>query len=107
VRADGLSLVSFLKGAPAPKREYFYWELHEDASLQAVRWGDWKAVRNGPSKPIEIYDLKTDAAESKNLAMEEPDIVAKAKSLMKSGHADDPNWPMRDSKPGKAKKAGK
>jgi arylsulfatase A-like enzyme len=104
VRVDGLSLVSFFKGGPAPQREYFYWELHEGVSLQAVRWGDWKAVRNGPSKPIEIYDLKTDAAESKNLAAEKPELVAKAESLMKAAHEDDPNWPMRDKKPGVGKK---
>ena len=102
-RIDGLSLVPFLKGGAVPKREYFYWELHEGASLQAVRWGDWKAVRNGPSKPIEIYDLKTDAAESKNLAAEKPDLVARAESLMKSAHSDDANFPMRDAKA----KAGK
>jgi arylsulfatase A-like enzyme len=107
VPCDGLSLVSFLRGGPAPKREYFYWELHEGPSLQAVRWGDWKAVRNGPSKPIEIYDLKTDAAESKDLAAETPEIVAKALSLMKSAHTDDPNWPMRDSKPRGTKRARK
>jgi arylsulfatase A-like enzyme len=104
VTVDGLSLVSFLKGGPAPRRDYFYWELHEGASLQAVRWGDWKAVRNGPSKPIELYDLKTDAAESKNLAAANPQLVAKAESLMKTARVDDPNWPMRDAKP---KKAGK
>ncbi|NBV22761.1 MAG: N-acetylgalactosamine 6-sulfate sulfatase [Proteobacteria bacterium] len=102
---DGLSLVSFLKGGAAPQREYFYWELHEGASLQAVRWGDWKAVRNGPSKPIELYDLKADAAEAKNLAEAKPELVAKAEFLMKSAHVDDPNWPMRDSRPG-AKKGG-
>jgi arylsulfatase A-like enzyme len=67
-KTDGLSLVNFLKGGPAPKRDHFYWELHEGASLQAVRFGDWKAVRNGPEKPIELYDLKTDAAEANNLA---------------------------------------
>ena len=48
---DGVSLVSFLKGGPAPKRDYFYWELHEGRSIQAVRFGDWKAVKNGPSAP--------------------------------------------------------
>lgn len=97
---DGFSLVSFLKGGTAPQREYFYWELHEGASLQALRWGDWKAVRNGPSMPIEIYDLKTDATESKNLAAEKPDLVAKAEAMMKAARVDDPNFPMRDSKPG-------
>lgn len=104
-RTDGLSLVSFLKGGPAPKREYFYWELHEGASLQAVRWGDWKAVRNGPSQPIEIYDLKTDAGEKNNLAAQKPELVARAESLMKSAHTEDPNWPMRERPAGK--KAGK
>ncbi|MBI3881702.1 MAG: arylsulfatase [Verrucomicrobia bacterium] len=107
VKPDGFSLVSFLKGGPAPTRDYCYWELHEGASLQAVRWGDWKAVRNGPSKPIELYDLKTDAAESKNLAAEKPELVAKAEALMKSAHTDDPNWPMRDSKAGAKKIAAK
>ncbi len=104
VQPDGFSLVSFFKGGHAPPREYFYWELHEQASIQAVRWGDWKAVRNGPAKPIEIYDLKTDAAESKNLATEKPELVAKAEALMKAAHVDDPNWPMRDRKPAAPKK---
>jgi len=101
---DGLSLVSFLEGGDAPQRDYFYWELHEGASLQALRWGDWKAVRNGPAKPIELYDLKTDAIESKNLASEHPDLIAKAEAMMKSAHTEDPNWPMRGGKPGAKKK---
>ena len=103
VRIDGLSLVPFFKGGPAPQRECFYWELHEGASLQAVRWADWKAVRNGPSKPVELYDLKTDVAESKNVAGKNPDLVAIAESLMKASRTDDPNWPMRDRKPSAAK----
>ncbi|MCX7823965.1 MAG: arylsulfatase [Verrucomicrobiae bacterium] len=103
-KSDGLSLVSFLKGGPAPQRDYFYWELHEEASLQAVRFGDWKAVRNGPSRPIELYDLKTDPGETKDLAAKRPDLVAKAASLMKTARTDDPNWPLRDRRP--AKEAG-
>jgi arylsulfatase A-like enzyme len=91
-----LSLVSFLRGGPAPRREYFYWELHEQASLQAVRFGDWKAVRNGPSAPIELYDLKADPGESRDLAGERPELVARAGALIKAAHRDDPNWPLRD-----------
>ena len=104
VTTQGRSLVSFLKGGAAPKRDYFYWELHEGPSIQAIRFGDWKAVRNGPSKPVELYDLKTDAAELKNLAAEQPELVAKATTLMASARVDDPNWPMRDRKPGAKKK---
>jgi len=101
---DGLSLVSFLKGGPAPKRDHFYWELHEGASLQAVRFGDWKAVRQGPEKPVEIYDLKTDAAEVHDLAASKPDLVAKAEALMKSSRSEHPDWPLVQQRPGKKKK---
>ena len=103
-KTDGLSLISFLQGGSAPQRDHFYWELHEGTSLQAVRFGDWKAVRNGPERPIELYDLKTDAAESKDLAQSKPDLLAKAEALMKSSRTDDPDWPLMQKKPGKGKK---
>lgn len=104
LKTDGLSLVSFLKGGPAPKRDYFYWELHEAQSLQAVRWGDWKAVRNGPQAKMEIYDLKTDAAERNNLAAAHPELVEKALALFKQAHVEDPDWPLRGANGGKKAK---
>jgi arylsulfatase A-like enzyme len=101
---DGRSVVNLLKGGEAPKREAFYWELHEGTSLQAVRFGNWKAVRNGPSKPIELYDLATDLSESKDLAKEKVEVVAKAELLMKSMRVDSPDWPLVDKREGKKKK---
>lgn len=101
---DGFSLVSFLKGGPAPKRDHFYWELHEAASLQAVRFGDWKAVRNGPESPIELYDLKTDPGESRDLAAEKPDLAAKAGEIMQSSRTEHPDWPLVQKKAGKGRK---
>jgi arylsulfatase A len=96
-KPDGLSLVSFLRGGPAPKREYFYWELHEQQqSLQAVRFGDWKAVHKGVSSPIELYDLKADPGETKDLAGEKPELIARAAALMKAARTEDTNWPLRD-----------
>ena len=93
-RTDGLSLVSMLKGGTAPKRDYFYWELHEGSFIQAVRFGDWKAVRNGPNKPIELYNLASDVGESANVASQHSEWVAKAESLLTAAHRDDPNWPV-------------
>ena len=104
---DGHSIVTLLKGGAAPKLEAFYWELHEGTSLQAVRFGDWKAIRNGPAKPIELYDLASDLSESKDLAAEKPDLVAKADSLMKSMRVDHPDWPLVEMQPGKEKAAKK
>ena len=93
-RPDGLSLVSFLKGGPAPQRDYFYWELHETMPIQAVRFGNWKAVRNRHDRPIELYDLASDAAEARNVAAAHPELVTKAAGLMQAAHVDDPNWPL-------------
>jgi arylsulfatase A len=106
-RPDGLSLVSFLQGGSAPARESFYWELHEGASLQAARWGDWKAVRNGPSRGIEIYDLAKDPGERADLAKEKPELVAKAESIFQTSRTDHPDWPLRMGQPAKKKSAKK
>ena len=76
-KTDGHSLVSFLKGGEAPKRDHFYWELHEGAKpLQAVRFGNWKAVKNGPQAAIELYDLATDPGETTNVAAKFPERIA-------------------------------
>jgi arylsulfatase A-like enzyme len=98
-QTDGLSLVSFLKGGPAPKRDYFYWELHEGQPIQAVRFGDWKAVKNGPKAELELYDLANDPSEKTDLAKSKPELVTKAQSLLQAAHSDDPNWPLTEKAP--------
>jgi hypothetical protein len=54
------------------ERDYFYWELHEDWSKQAVRMGDWKGIRlntaRKPNGPIEFYNLKTYIGKKHNIA---------------------------------------
>ncbi len=92
--SDGHSLVSFLKGGPAPARDYFYWELHEGKPIQAARFGAWKAVKNGIDAKIELYDLSADQAERTNLAEDHPDVVKQAQQILLDAHTDNPNWPM-------------
>lgn len=92
---DGLSLLSYFKGGEAPPREHFYWELHESGRpIQAARFEHWKAVRNGIDKPIEIYNLETDAAESKDLASARPELVERALKIFAASHRPDPQWPL-------------
>jgi arylsulfatase A-like enzyme len=91
---DGISLVSFLKGGEAPQRDFFYWELHERKPLQAIRFGNWKAVRPDPGAPLELYDLTTDSAEARNCAAEKPELVAQAELLLQKARTEDPNWPL-------------
>ena len=96
-----------LRGGDAPARDYFYWELHEQRPIQAVRFGHWKAVRNGHDRPIELYDLATDAGEARDLAATKPDLVARAEAIMKAAHQPDSNWPLTGRAAHRASGAGK
>lgn len=103
---DGLDVTDLLKGGKAPPRESFYWELHEGTSLQAVRFdGHWKAVRNGPSAKVELYDLSADLGESKDLAASHPDKAARAEALMAASRTEHPDWPLVEKAKGKKGKA--
>jgi arylsulfatase A-like enzyme len=91
---DGVSLVGFLKGGAAPEREFFYWELHEGKPSQAIRFGEWKAIRSAPGKPLELYHLSSDPGEAHNVAESHADKVARAEVLLEQAHAKDPHWPL-------------
>ena len=97
---DGISFAPALLGKSQRKHEYLYWEFHEGSSKQAVRMGNFKAVRRAPSRPIELYNLKSDIGEDNNIADEHPDIVDKARELIDKSRTDADIWPLQD----KAKK---
>ena len=94
-KTDGLSLVEFLKGGPAPNRDYFYWELHEQqGAARAARWGDWKAVLPKPGEPLEIYNLANDPGETTDLAAAKPWLVTRAEAIFAKAHRPHPDWPL-------------
>jgi len=93
---DGISVLPLLLGLPQTNRhEYLYWEFHERGSKQAVRLGDWKGLRLRPGGPIELYDLKSDPGETRNLADEHPDIVKRIEEIMATARTDSERWPLR------------
>ncbi len=83
---DGRSFLSTLFGKPpSTEPRFLYWEfLHEAEGrlVQAVRYGDWKAVRQAPDQPLELYDLSSDPAESTDIAAEHPVLIAKIKDYL-------------------------
>jgi arylsulfatase A len=84
---DGLDMASsFTARGPAPQHEHLYWEFHEQGGKQAVRKGDWKAVRldivRNPRAPIELYDLAADLAEQHDIAVLHPEIVREMEEIM-------------------------
>ena len=91
---DGISMLPTLMGKPAKQKqhEFLYWEFHERGSKQAVRMGDWKAVRFGVNGKLELYNLKEDIGEEHNTAEHHPDIVAKIESYFKTARTDSQFW---------------
>jgi len=94
-KTDGLSILPLLVGKRLPQRVYLYWELHERFFQQALRMGDWKAVRPAINKPVELYNLKTDPAEAHDLAAKHLEVVQKMIALMQSARTDSPDWPIK------------
>jgi len=95
-RIDGISMVPALLGKSQRQHRFIYWEFHEGSSKQAVRMGDWKAVRLAPSRPIELYNLKLDIGEENDIAGRHPDIVAQVKEILDKVRTDVDIWPLKD-----------
>lgn len=91
---DGVSMLPALLGGEQREHDHLYWEFHERRFCQAVRIGDWKAVRLGIDAPIELYNLAEDIAETRDVAAENPDIVARARSLFDDARTESEHWPV-------------
>jgi uncharacterized sulfatase len=73
---DGISLAAAIRGGECPPREYLYWQFQNQ---EAVRAGEWKAIRPGRNREWELYDLANDIGETNDVAAEHPDVVARLK----------------------------
>jgi arylsulfatase A-like enzyme len=96
---DGRSVAPVLLGTgPVKPHEFLYWEFHEGGSKQAVRAGDWKAIRLKVGGPLELYDLAKDPGEKDNVAAQHPDVVAKVEAYLKTARTESKEWPLRAGK---------
>jgi arylsulfatase A len=92
---DGISIAPALRGQKQPTHDFMYWEFHERGFQQAVRMGNWKAVRLAKDQPLELYDLATDRSEKTNVAAAHPDVIGKIEAYLKTARTDSPNWPVK------------
>ena len=81
---DGVSFSPILKGKKIKhKHDYLYWEFFERGFDQALRKGNWKAVKQSKQgSTIELYDLSKDIGETQDVAAKQPKIVAKMVKLL-------------------------
>lgn len=92
---DGISFLPTLLGrSDQEKHEFLYWEFGGYGGQQAVRMGDWKAVRqnvlrksNKDPLKIELYNLRDDIGESRDMAAERPQVVERLRNIMKTARA--------------------
>jgi len=71
-----------------------YWEdPPRPRIVQVVRRRDWKVMRRGKGKPLELYNLAEDIHEDHNVADQHPDIVAIFEKYLKTARTESPNWP--------------
>jgi arylsulfatase A len=92
---DGMSMARALRGVTQPTHEFMYWEFHERGFQQAVRTGDWKAIRLKKDAPLELYDLPDDPFEQHNLAEKRPAVIAKIEKYLATARTESKQWPVK------------
>ena len=99
---DGLSLLPALRGEKPLTHAAMYWEFPGYGGQQAVREGNWKAVRQALGKGVvktELYDLSKDEGEATDVAAANPAVVARLESLMKQHHTLNQTFPLQTIDP--------
>lgn len=77
---DGVDLMPYISGKnKSIPNEKLYWRVFGGMEY-AMRYGDYKIVKNYHNDNIELYNLKNDPYEISNIADQNPKIVAKLKS---------------------------
>ena len=97
--SDGLSFLPTLVGKSVNQKqhEYLYWEFNE-RTVQAVRKGKWKLIRNDPNQAWpttdQLFDLDTDIGETNNLINDSQysAIVSDLRQILKDAHICNPNY---------------
>ena len=95
---DGISVLPTLLGRRQVPHDFFYWEaqtydaksqrMRAERMSQAVRLGDWKAIRTRPGAPLELYDLSRDIGETRNVAAAHPEVVARVETYLKTARTE-------------------
>ena len=78
---DGVDLFPFLKGKRSgAAHEYLFWLNNEPGDavrrhLIAVRWKDWRLYKKYEKDPWQLFDLRSDPKEERNVAAKHPSVV--------------------------------
>ncbi|MHC4124202.1 MAG: arylsulfatase [Planctomycetota bacterium] len=96
LKIDGVSMLPVLLGElkKQKRHQYLYWEL---GGRQGIRMGDWKAVMVNQGK-IELYNLKSDIGEQKDVADESPQVAEQMQKLFITARTESKIFPLRKAR---------
>ncbi|CAA6692402.1 MULTISPECIES: sulfatase-like hydrolase/transferase [unclassified Lentimonas] len=100
-QTTGISFLNTMMGQPQEAHTHHYWAIQKPGSRkgyrQAVRMGDWKAVRYGDKNATELYDLKKDVYETTDLSAQYPEVVERMNQIILKESTKDPHYPWAGS----------
>jgi arylsulfatase A-like enzyme len=100
---DGVSFAPTLLGGRQNARAFLYREFPGYGGQQCVRLGDWKGIRQNlqpgdrkakPNLHIELYNLRDDPSETRDVSGKHPDVVAKIAKTMREQHTPAKDFPF-------------
>lgn len=96
---DGISMVPVLLGKDDPEvHDFLYWEFHAQGGKQAIRKGNWKAVRLNVkadrNSPIELYNLEEDIFEQSDVSDQYPEIIKDMERIFRKAHVQSELFPL-------------
>lgn len=107
---DGISFLPTLLGKTGQQKQhpFVYFEFPERSGQVAVRMGNWKGVKSNmksdKNAPWEIYNLKEDIGETKDIAAQHPELAKQFEEILWQQHRPshirdwefiDPKFPVR------------
>ena len=100
---DGAPLAKRLLGEKqTPPERFLYWETQPQNQggkppwAVAARRGNWKALRQKPHLPLELYDLGIDIGETRNVAEAHPEVVKQFEAFLKTVRTTSRTYPVEE-----------
>nr|MDO8111051.1 sulfatase [Candidatus Sigynarchaeota archaeon] len=90
---DGTSMMPLLKGESPAERDAIFWHYPHYGNQggtpgTSIRAGDYKLIEFHEDARLELYNLKNDIGEHKDLSKDQPDIAAQLKERLDAWRVD-------------------
>lgn len=102
-KPDGESVLTAFKGQKFQRTKPIFWEWRGGDNQSytwpslAIRDGKWKLLVNRKTERMELYDLESDWAETKNVVADHPEIAQRLSDMIATWKASLPTAPSKNS----------